>query len=204
MLVVVEHRDAHAAAQLCLDGEAFRRLDVLQVDRPEGRLQRGNHIAEALRVLGINLDVEHVDAGELLEQDGLALHHRLAGQRADVAQAEHGGAVGDHAHQIATRGVVVGGMGIGDDRLAGGGDAGRVGERQVELGRHALGRLDRQLPRLRQPVVVQCRLAEVVVHRPLILGSSAGRMSERHMGWQRQSGIMTACGVGSLVRDMRS
>ena len=44
----------------------------------------------------VDLDVEHVDAGELLEQDGLALHHRLAGQRADIAQAEHGGAVGDH------------------------------------------------------------------------------------------------------------
>ena len=47
VLVVVEHRDAHAAAQLRLDGEAFRRLDVLQVDRAEGRLQRRNHIAEA-------------------------------------------------------------------------------------------------------------------------------------------------------------
>jgi hypothetical protein len=25
----------------------------------------------------------------------------LAGQRADVAQAQHGGAVGDHGHQVA-------------------------------------------------------------------------------------------------------
>ena len=76
------------------------------------------------RVVGVDLDVEHVDAGELLEQDGLALHHRLAGQRADIAQAEHGGAVGDHRHQVAARGVVVGGVRVGDDRLAGGGDAG--------------------------------------------------------------------------------
>ena len=83
-------------AQFRLDGEAFRRLDVLQVDRAEGRLQRRHHVAEALRVLGIHLDVEHVDAGEFLEQDGLALHHRLAGERADIAEAQHGGAVGDH------------------------------------------------------------------------------------------------------------
>ena len=32
VLVVVEHRNAHAGAQLRLDREAFRRLDVLQVD----------------------------------------------------------------------------------------------------------------------------------------------------------------------------
>ena len=99
--------NAHAPAQLGLDGEAFGRLDVLQVDRAEGRLQRGDDIAEARRVVGIDLDVEHVDAGELLEQDGLALHHRLAGERADVAEAQHRGAVGDHRHQVAARGVVV-------------------------------------------------------------------------------------------------
>ena len=40
-----------------------------------------------------DLDVEHVDAGELLEQDRLALHHGLGGERPDIAEAEHGGAV---------------------------------------------------------------------------------------------------------------
>ena len=49
----------------------------------------------------VDLDVEDVDAGELLEQDGLALHHRLGGERADGAQAQHRGAVGDHADEIA-------------------------------------------------------------------------------------------------------
>ena len=72
----------------------------------EGRLQRGDDVAEPVRVGGVDLDVEHVDAGEFLEQDGLALHHRLAGQRADIAQAEHRGAVGDHPDQVAARGVV--------------------------------------------------------------------------------------------------
>ena len=50
-----------------------------------------------------DLDVEHVDAREFLEQAGLAFHHRLAGQRADVAQAEHGGAVGDDRDEVAAR-----------------------------------------------------------------------------------------------------
>ena len=39
-------------------------------------LQTLDHV---LRVLASDLDVEHVDAGEALEQDGLALHHGLAG-----------------------------------------------------------------------------------------------------------------------------
>ena len=54
------------------------------------------------------LDVEDVDAGELLEQDALALHHRLGGERADGAQAEHGRAVGDDADQVAARGELGG------------------------------------------------------------------------------------------------
>src|SRR3546814_5352431 len=57
--------------------------------------------------------VEHVDAGELLEQHGLAFHHRLGSERADRAQTEHRGAVGDDGHEIAARGVA-----IGVDRIA--------------------------------------------------------------------------------------
>src|SRR5690606_41711288 len=40
------------------------------------------------------------DAGELLEQDGLALHHRLAGEGADVAKPKHRGTIRDHRHEI--------------------------------------------------------------------------------------------------------
>ncbi len=31
-----------------------------------------------------------VDAGEFLEQNGFAFHHRLGGERADIAEPEHG------------------------------------------------------------------------------------------------------------------
>ena len=55
-------------------------------------------------VVGGDLDVEHVDVGELLEQHRLAFHHRLGGERADIAEAEHGGAVGHHRDQIAAHG----------------------------------------------------------------------------------------------------
>jgi hypothetical protein len=48
---------------------------------------RGDHVDQLVGVALGQLDVEDVDAGEFLEQAGLALHHRLGGQRADVAQA---------------------------------------------------------------------------------------------------------------------
>jgi hypothetical protein len=139
VLVVVEDRDAHALAQLALDVKALRRLDVLQVDAAEGRLQRGDHVDQLVGVALGQLDVEDVDAGEFLEQAGLALHHRLGGQRADVAQAEHRRAVGDHADQVGARSHLRRRGGIGDDGIAGRRHAGRVGQCQVALVDQALG-----------------------------------------------------------------
>src|SRR3546814_6250533 len=74
------------------------------IDAAEGRLQRRDDVDQLGRVGLVDLDVEDVDAGELLEQDGLALHHRLGGQRADVAETQHSRAVGNDADQVATRG----------------------------------------------------------------------------------------------------
>jgi len=91
VLVIVEDRDVHALAQLLLDVEAFRRLDVFQVDAADGRLQHRDRVHQFIGIEFVQLQVEHVDAGELLEQAALAFHDRLRGQRADVAQAEHGG-----------------------------------------------------------------------------------------------------------------
>ena len=64
----------------------------------------------ALDVRRVDLDVEHVDAGEFLEQHRLAFHHRLGGERADIAEAEHGGAVRDHARRDCARAVQFGGL----------------------------------------------------------------------------------------------
>ena len=64
------------------------------------------------RLARVDLEVEDVDVGELLEEAGLAFHHRLAGERADVAEAEHGGAVGDDGDEVAARGVLAGELGV--------------------------------------------------------------------------------------------
>jgi hypothetical protein len=50
VLVVVEDRDLHALAQLALDVEAVRRLDVFEVDAAEGGLQRGDHVDQLVQV----------------------------------------------------------------------------------------------------------------------------------------------------------
>jgi hypothetical protein len=104
MLIVVEHRNLHALLELRLDLEALRTLDVLEIDAAEGRLQRRHGLDHALDGVGRDFDVEHVDAGELLEQDCLALHDRLRRQRADIAEAEHGRSVGNHRDQIGADG----------------------------------------------------------------------------------------------------
>jgi hypothetical protein len=81
-----------------------------------------------------------------LKRQDLAFHHGLAGERADRAEAKDGGAVGDHGDEIAAGGELVGLARVALDRCAGGGAAGRIGERQVALVGQALGRQDRDFP----------------------------------------------------------
>ena len=161
VLIVMEHGDGQALAQLALDVEAVRRLDVFQVDAAEGGLQRGDHVDQLVQVVLGHFQVEDVDAGELLEQHALAFHHRLGGQRADVAQAQHRGAVGHHGHQVAPAGVAEGVGRVFDNLLAGRGHARRIGQGQVTLVDQLLGRADGHLARGRKLVVLQRGTAEL-------------------------------------------
>ncbi len=140
VLIVVEDRDLHARFERLFDREALGSLDVLEVDASKGGLERGDHIDEALRIAGVDLDVEHVDVRVLLEEDRLALHHRLGGQGTDVAQAEHRAPVGDHAHEVPAGGVEADGGRIAGDLAARSRHAGRVGQAELALGRHRLRR----------------------------------------------------------------
>ena len=106
VLVVVEHRNVHALAQFALNVETLGRFDVFEVDAAQRGLQGGNHVDELVGVVLGQLDVEHIDAGKFFEQTALAFHHRLGCKWADVAQAQHCRAVGDHADQVAARGEV--------------------------------------------------------------------------------------------------
>ena len=164
VLVVVEDGNLHALAQPGLDVEALGRLDVLEIDAAEGGLHAGDGLDQRVRVVLGELDVEHVDAGELLEETPLAFHHRLAGQRADVAQAQDRRAVGDDGHQVAACGQVARLERVFGDRHAGIGDPGRISQRQVACGGHRLGRRDRDLARRGVTVVVQRGFPQRVAH----------------------------------------
>jgi hypothetical protein len=85
VLIIVKHRNFHALTQLALDDEALRRLDILEIDRAERRLQRGDDFHELVGIALLDFDVEHVDAGKFLEKYRFAFHDRLAGQWANRA-----------------------------------------------------------------------------------------------------------------------
>ena len=145
VLVVVEYRDVEQLAQPLLDDEALRRLDVLEIDGAPALAEQLHAIDELVGIFGRDFEVDGIDVGEALEQHRLAFHHRLGGERAAVAQAEDGGAVGDDGDEIALGGVVVGLALVLGDRQHRNGDAGRIGERQIALRRHRLGRHDLEL-----------------------------------------------------------
>ena len=143
VLVVVEDRDVQDLAQPRLDLEAAGRGDVLQVDAGEARGRwPGRSRTICVGVLGVQAQRPGVDAGEALEQRRLALHHRQGGGRADVAEAEHRRAVGDHGDRVALDGQPAGVLGVVRDRLAHPGHARGVDHREVVtvadrvLGRH--------------------------------------------------------------------
>ncbi len=117
-----------------------------------------------LRIALVDLDIEGVDAGELLEQDRLAFHDGLGRERTDRAQAEHGGAVADHADEIAARRQIGRLERILGDQLRGRGDAGGVGERQVPLVGERFGRHHRELARRRSAMVLERSVPQLVGH----------------------------------------
>ena len=164
VLVVVEDGDVHALAQLLFDVEAFRRLDVFQVDAAEGRFQARDDVDQLVGILFVDLDVEDVQAGEFLEQHGLAFHHGLGGQRADVTQAEDGRAVGDDADQVAAPRIPEGVVAVGDDFLARGGDPGGIGQGEVPLVGKLFGGSDRDFPGTAVLVIFERRGAQGFVH----------------------------------------
>src|SRR3546814_1374031 len=70
--VAVVPRDLHSLAQIAIDDDAFRRLDFLEVHAADGGFARGDDLDQLVGVALVDFDVEHVDAGQLLEQHSLA------------------------------------------------------------------------------------------------------------------------------------
>jgi hypothetical protein len=134
----VEDRDVERLLEPLLDLEAARRGDVLEVDAAERGGDADHGLDDLVGVLCGEADRERVDVGELLEEHGLALHHRHGGLGADVAEPEDRGAVGHDRHGVRLDRVLEGLLAVLGDRRADPRDAGRVCHRQVvaRLQRH--------------------------------------------------------------------
>ena len=72
-----QDRDIHFLFQTLFDDEAFRGLDVFQVDAAEGRSHQLDRIAKRIRILSIQLDIDGVHVGKAFEKHGLAFHRRV-------------------------------------------------------------------------------------------------------------------------------
>ena len=79
----------------------------------------------------------------------------LDGKRAEIAEAEDRGAVGNDRDEIALGGEVIGAGGVGGDRLDRDRDPGGVSKAQVALGGHRLGGDDLDLARAAEAVEVE-------------------------------------------------
>ena len=78
MLVIVHHRDVEALLQTLLNVETLWRLDILKVDTAEGGGDALHSLAELLRVVLVDLNIEDVNAAIDFEEQSLTLHDRLA------------------------------------------------------------------------------------------------------------------------------
>ena len=139
MLIVVEDRDFHGLLQRLFNVKTLRRLDIFQVDSAESGLQNLARADDFVGVLGIQLDIEDVDIGEALEEHALAFHDGFAGERADIPEAQHGGSVAHHAHQVGFSGVGIGEGRVPFDLQAGNGYPGGIRQAQVALRAAGLG-----------------------------------------------------------------
>ena len=145
MLVVMKDGNVHQFAQPAFDDEAFRCLDILKVDAAEGGAEIAHAVDEFVDIFRIDFEIDGIDIGKALEEHGFALHHRLGGECSKIAKPKDGRAIGNDRHHIAARGVIVGGFRIGGDCLDWHSHTRRIGQRQVALRCHRLGRGNLQL-----------------------------------------------------------
>ncbi len=186
MLIVVHHRNVERLDQAVFDLEAARRANVFEVDAAEHRRDAHDRLNDLVDVFGVEADRKRVDVGELLEQHRLAFHHRQRAERPDVAETEHGGAVGDDRDRVALDGQLEGLARIRGDRHRNARDARRVDSRKVLAVFHGDLRIDANLAAdVREERRVVCEDDARAVDRfdgaAQIVGDEVRRDADRHV-----------------------
>src|SRR3989454_881305 len=132
-----------------MESEAAWRRDVFEIDPAEDGRDGLHDGDDLVHVFGGQAEGEGVDSGELPEDERLALHDGLGPFGPDVAEAEHGGAVGHDRHAVLLDGERIRLLGILVDGHADAGHTRCVRHREIVAG------LDRDLaPHLDLPAEV--------------------------------------------------
>src|SRR2546426_5764370 len=131
LLVIVPYRDLALLPQTLEDAETFRLRNVLEVHATERGRDELDRLDDLLRVFRRDVDRESVDTAEVLELQGLAVHHRQSGLRPDVPEAEDACAVRDDGDLIPLVRQGPNLARVSRDVEAGLRDPGRVPDREV-------------------------------------------------------------------------
>ena len=104
----MENRDVAALLELTLNFKAARGGNIFQIDAAKAAREKGNGVDDLINILAPNAQRNGVHIAERFKEDAFALHHRHAGLRADIAQAQHRRAVCDDGYRIPAACEVIG------------------------------------------------------------------------------------------------
>ena len=164
MLIIVKNRYIHQLLQFLFDIETFRRFDILEIDAAKGRGYQLTGSDELIGILGAHFDVENIDVGKFFEQCALTLHNRLTGQRPNIAEAEHGRAIGYDGNQVSFGGIFVGVLTVLCNFLAGACHSGTVSQGQILLGGERFSDHHLNFPFSTHSVIFKCLGIDVCTH----------------------------------------
>ena len=139
VLIVVEDGDIHGGFQRVFDVIAFRRRQIFQIDAGEGFFQELHGVDKFVRIFRIDDDRNGVHVAEAFVEGALPFHDGEGRGGADVAQAEHAGAVGNDRHHIASPSEVEGEVFLFLDRKARRGNARGINHGEVVRVVHGRG-----------------------------------------------------------------
>ena len=129
VLVIVKNGDVHHFFQLFFDVKAFGSFDIFKVDPPERRLQHLHSFYNVIGVVGIQFNIEDINICESFEEHSFPFHHRLSGERPDIAKSENCGSIRNNTDKVSFCCVFVSVVRVGCDLAARFGNAGGVRKR---------------------------------------------------------------------------
>ena len=93
MLVIMHDRNLHPLFQGLLNDEAFWGGNIFQINAAKARLHQRDGVDKGFGVFGVQFNVDRINIGKAFEENCLAFHHRLRGERTQIAHAQNGSPV---------------------------------------------------------------------------------------------------------------